>query len=102
VRGALAPFGHGVWTAILGAVLFRQSGPRHFRLTLSVGLAYLLVALLHGLWDGFPRVQFLMLPLGVQVSVASIVINLAGIVILGGLWRQALGRAPQQSGVVSQ
>jgi len=101
VRGALAPFGHGVWTAILGAALFRQSGPRHFRLTVFVGLAYLLVALLHGLWDGFPRIRFLMLPLGVRISVASIVINLAGIVILGGLWRQALGRATQQPSVVT-
>ena len=64
-------------------------------------LAYLLVALLHGLSDGFPRIQFLMLPLGVRVSVASIVINLAGIVILCGLWRQALGRATQQPSVVT-
>ena len=52
LRGLLAPFGHGVWTAILGAVLFRQSQPQRFRLTGAVILAYLFVSLLHGLWDG--------------------------------------------------
>jgi RsiW-degrading membrane proteinase PrsW (M82 family) len=96
IRGALAPFGHGVWTAILGAVLFRQSAPRHFRLAGSVILTYLLVALLHGLWDGLPRIQFLVLPLGIRVSIASVVINLLGIGILIGLWRQAIRRAPPQ------
>lgn len=52
MRGVLAIFGHGVWTAILGAVLFQQSGPRHFRITLPVILAYLFVVLLHTTWDG--------------------------------------------------
>src|SRR5260370_3395143 len=32
IRGLLSPFGHGAWTGILGAVLFRQSGPEHFRI----------------------------------------------------------------------
>jgi hypothetical protein len=33
---------------ILGAVLFRQSQPHHFRLTGAIVLAYLFVSLLHG------------------------------------------------------
>ncbi|MFF5084808.1 PrsW family intramembrane metalloprotease [Actinoplanes sp. NPDC000266] len=57
LRGLLAPFGHGLWTAILGGLLFATaarspaSGPRHFRLTGSLILGYLGVALLHALWD---------------------------------------------------
>src|SRR4029450_4481822 len=52
LRGLLTPLGHGLWTAILGGVLFRTAA-RSGRLQLSGGLVgwYLLVALLHTLWD---------------------------------------------------
>ncbi|MBE8525032.1 PrsW family intramembrane metalloprotease [Amycolatopsis sp. H6(2020)] len=50
-RGVLAPVGHGLWTAILGGVLFSASDHRHFALTLRLLLSYLGVALLHALWD---------------------------------------------------
>jgi len=51
LRGVLAPVGHGLWTAILGGVLFSASDHRHFALTLRLLLSYLGVALLHALWD---------------------------------------------------
>ena len=51
LRGLLAPVGHGLWTAILGGVLFAASRPEHFRITAKVVLAYLGVSILHGLWD---------------------------------------------------
>ena len=52
LRGVLAPVGHGLWTAILGGVLFSESkGARHPRITFRVLIAYLFVSLLHGLWD---------------------------------------------------
>ena len=52
VRGVLAPVGHGLWTAILGSVLFSESkGARHPRITGRVVAAYLLLSLLHALWD---------------------------------------------------
>ncbi|MGZ3667767.1 MAG: PrsW family intramembrane metalloprotease, partial [Ktedonobacterales bacterium] len=52
LRGVLAPVGHGLWTAILGGVLFRaSSGAKHPRITLGVVGTYLLVSLLHALWD---------------------------------------------------
>jgi RsiW-degrading membrane proteinase PrsW (M82 family) len=51
LRGLLAPVGHGLWTAILGGVLFSASGRRHFALTGRFVLAYLGVSLLHALWD---------------------------------------------------
>ncbi|MEU7905722.1 PrsW family glutamic-type intramembrane protease [Actinoplanes sp. NPDC049118] len=51
VRGLLAPVGHGLWTAILGGILFATS--RHGRLTITgrLILAYLGVSILHCLWD---------------------------------------------------
>ena len=47
IRGVLAPVGHGLWTAILGGVLFSASRGSHLRITGKVVGAYLLVALLH-------------------------------------------------------
>jgi RsiW-degrading membrane proteinase PrsW (M82 family) len=51
LRGLLAPVGHGLWTAILGGVLFSASGREHFAFTRRLLLAYLGVSLLHALWD---------------------------------------------------
>ncbi|MEU5881051.1 PrsW family glutamic-type intramembrane protease [Spirillospora sp. NPDC047279] len=52
LRGILTPLGHGLWTAIVGGVLFAASrGHRHWRITGPVVLAYLGVSLLHALWD---------------------------------------------------
>ncbi|MCF3123607.1 PrsW family intramembrane metalloprotease [Streptomyces arenae] len=52
LRGLLAPFGHGLWTAIAGGVLlrFREPGGR-FRFPGVVVATYLGVSLLHALWD---------------------------------------------------
>ncbi|SFW87390.1 Protease prsW family protein [Amycolatopsis australiensis] len=51
LRGVLAPVGHGLWTAILGGVLFSASDHRHFALTLRLLLSYVGVSVLHALWD---------------------------------------------------
>lgn len=51
LRGVLSPLGHGLWTAILGGVLFREARGGRFRLTGALVVAYLWVALLHALWD---------------------------------------------------
>lgn len=51
VRGVVTPFGHGVWTAILGGVLFSRSGRERYVLTGSLLAAYLGVSALHALWD---------------------------------------------------
>jgi len=51
LRGILAPVGHGLWTGIMGGVLFGASRNGHLRLTPAVVGAYVLVSLLHGLWD---------------------------------------------------
>jgi protease PrsW len=51
LRGLLAPVGHGLWTAILGGVLFSASTRHHFAITGKLILAYLGVSTLHALWD---------------------------------------------------
>jgi protease PrsW len=54
LRGILAPFGHGLWTAILGGALFATAArSRHGRPQLHGSLLgwYLLMVLLHALWD---------------------------------------------------
>ncbi|GAA1717844.1 hypothetical protein GCM10009809_12210 [Isoptericola hypogeus] len=52
VRGLLTPVGHVLWTAILGAAIFRAaSGDGKYRFTGKVWGAYGLVLLLHALWD---------------------------------------------------
>ncbi|MGW8376940.1 PrsW family glutamic-type intramembrane protease [Streptomyces sp. ODS28] len=57
LRGLLAPFGHGLWTAILGGVLFAGAAyggsarEGRLRLTWPLICAYVGVAGLHALWD---------------------------------------------------
>jgi RsiW-degrading membrane proteinase PrsW (M82 family) len=92
LRGILAPFGHGVWTGILGAVLFRESGPRHFRITMPVILTYLFVSLLHALWDGLPVTVFLVIPPGIYIPLLSLILGIIGLVILAALYRGAMMR----------
>ncbi|MEV6111180.1 PrsW family glutamic-type intramembrane protease [Streptomyces sp. NPDC052109] len=52
LRGVLAPFGHGLWTAIAGgALLSRRRLSGHFRIAAPVVGTCLGVSLLHALWD---------------------------------------------------
>jgi RsiW-degrading membrane proteinase PrsW (M82 family) len=92
IRGLLAPFGHGTWTAILGAVLFRESKPRQFRVTIPVILTYLFVSVLHASWDGFPLTVYFIIPPGIPISAVIVVVSLVGIVSLIIVYRQALRR----------
>jgi RsiW-degrading membrane proteinase PrsW (M82 family) len=96
IRGLLAPFGHGVWTAILGAVLFRQSRPQHFRITVPVLLTYLFVSVLHGFWDGLPRTIYFIVPPGIPISVVTVVLSVVGMVTLVVVFIRALHRQRQR------
>jgi RsiW-degrading membrane proteinase PrsW (M82 family) len=51
IRGLLAPLGHGLWSAVLGAVLFDRTVVGRARRGLLVLGTYLWVSLLHALWD---------------------------------------------------
>jgi RsiW-degrading membrane proteinase PrsW (M82 family) len=51
LRGILTPVGHGLWTGILGGVLFHAARNNRLRLTLGVVIWYLVVSGLHAFWD---------------------------------------------------
>jgi RsiW-degrading membrane proteinase PrsW (M82 family) len=61
LRGLLSPLGHGLWTAIVGGALFHASG-RGNRLRVTGGVigAYLLVSILHGLWDSMRGIALIL------------------------------------------
>jgi RsiW-degrading membrane proteinase PrsW (M82 family) len=74
IRGLLAPFGHGLWSAILGGVIFHSAGKGRFRALSSVIAAYLGVSILHAAYDSFGGIT------------GYIVISIIGIVPLGYIW----------------
>ena len=74
VRGVLAPFGHGLWSAILGGVIFHAARNGRIRPTWSILIAYLGVALLHAAFDSFGGI------------VGYIVISIIGVAPLVYLW----------------
>jgi RsiW-degrading membrane proteinase PrsW (M82 family) len=89
IRGLIAPFGHGIWTAILATVLFRESRPQHFRITGPVILAYLFVSVLHGLWDGLPSTIYLIVPPGFHIPLVTLVLSVIGITVFSLMFRRA-------------
>lgn len=92
LRGLLAPVGHGTWTAILASVLFRESGRRRFRIDGNVLWTYLLVSVLHGLWDGLPIAISALVGSGIDVMVGQAAVGVAGLIILWRQWREAVRR----------
>jgi RsiW-degrading membrane proteinase PrsW (M82 family) len=90
LRGFLSPIGHGTWTAILASVLFRESSNGHFHLNYKVIVAYLIVSLLHALWDGLPDVIGAITGSGFDVFISQSLIGLTGLVILWRRWREAV------------
>ena len=89
LRGLLSPVGHGTWTAILISVLFRESGPKRFRINLKVLGAYLIVVVLHALWDGLPAVIAALLSPGIDVFIGQALVGSIGLFILWRRWREA-------------
>jgi protease PrsW len=97
IRGLLAPFGHGVWTGVLGAILFRESSKsNHFRITGPVILTYIIVSLLHGLWDGLPQTVLFIIPPGIPISVTVLVLSIVGITLLSVVFKRAEARQLQE------
>jgi RsiW-degrading membrane proteinase PrsW (M82 family) len=74
VRGVLAPFGHGLWSAILGGVIFYAARQGRVRMIWSVLVTYIAVSLLHAAFDIFGGIT------------GYIVISIIGIVPLVYLW----------------
>lgn len=95
LRGLAAPFGHGVWTALLASVLFREQGGRAGGVRRVVG-AYLAVVVLHGLWDGIGDIGALV-PVSNPIARIGVMLLVFAVVALGGMlalrrrWREAAG-----------
>lgn len=92
LRGVISPLGHGTWTAILAAVLFRESARCEFRVNVRVMGAYLLVAGLHGLWDGVPSIMGRLSLPDISAFGSMAMVGTAGLFILGRIWREAVRR----------
>jgi len=90
IRGLLSPMGHGTWTAILASVLFRESRNGRFRIDKQVIGAYLLVSILHAMWDGLPLIIAYTLGQGLSLLIAWGMIGIVGLVILWLRWREAV------------
>ena len=83
VRGVLAPFGHGLWSAVLGGVIFHAAARKgHLRPAWSVLVAYLGVSILHAAFDFFGGIP------------GYIVISIIGVVPLVYLWVRGDKRFP--------
>jgi RsiW-degrading membrane proteinase PrsW (M82 family) len=91
LRGVLSPVGHGTWTAILASVLFRES-KRRFRIDADVLRTYLLVVVLHGLWDGLPMVISAFVASESDVFIGQLIVGVAGLLVLRHQWREAVRR----------
>jgi hypothetical protein len=72
--------------------MFRESGPKRFRLDRAVIGAYLTVVVLHGLWDGLPQLVGTMTGQGLDVLLSQGAVGIAGLVILWFRWREAVRR----------
>jgi RsiW-degrading membrane proteinase PrsW (M82 family) len=85
IRGVLAPFGHGMWTAFLGGAIFAAAARRgHLRLSWGVLGAYVLVSLLHAAFDSISGI------------LGYLVVSIVGLVPLVWMWRRA-GRRKSQA-----
>ncbi|OLB78709.1 MAG: hypothetical protein AUI14_12505 [Actinobacteria bacterium 13_2_20CM_2_71_6] len=119
LRGLLTPVGHGLWTAILGGVLFSRSTREHFLVSGRLLLAYLGVSLLHALWDSMHSISVLITllltgtpaqfegylagPTPQQVELMTVLdwVGLAVVALIGVAWLLVEWRnAPRQQDVV--
>ncbi len=99
LRAATAPLGHGLWTGILGGVLFAGLGSRRrLHAALLVAGTYALVVALHATWDSLDGIamataQWLLHGSGTQLTGwaldigGSAVISAIGLATVGHLWR---------------
>lgn len=90
LRMALAIFGHGVWTAIVCAAIWRYRQRSIFRQLGSILTAYLIAVLLHAAWDSAPQGQ----GGGFAVTLVwYLVVGITGILILRFFIWESLERA---------
>ena len=96
VRMALAIFGHGVWTAIICAVIWRERRNGRIRLTVRVTGALALAIALHAAWDWSPLTSYFPPASTASMIVASLwfgIIGAIGLGVLRRLLRESLDNA---------
>jgi protease PrsW len=76
VRGVLAPFGHGLWSAILGGVIFAAARRGGLRFTWAILGTYLAVSALHGAFDSINGI------------LGYVIVSLIGLAPFIWLWRR--------------
>jgi hypothetical protein len=91
----LAIFGHGVWTAIVCAAIWRERGDQVFAVTRGVAIAFLIAVCLHGLWDLSIGQGWLPLTIGdaTYPGFDLLIVGPLGLLILGFFLREALHQA---------
>ncbi|MBF4563737.1 PrsW family glutamic-type intramembrane protease [Plantibacter sp. VKM Ac-2876] len=100
-RTIFDPVGHPLWTALFAAALFAAARNGRFRITVGVLLTYLLVAVMHGLWDGNTVLWGLLFP-SMPVLKALVVPAMVVLVVAFALiWRARVRRINRDAGVVS-
>jgi RsiW-degrading membrane proteinase PrsW (M82 family) len=91
LRGILAPLGHGLWTGILGGVLFAEKPHGGWLPTPRLLGVYLFVSLLHGLFDSSSGIASILgSPSGLEgvlIGVGVIlVISVLALIVLVRVW----------------
>lgn len=89
LRALLAPLGHGTWTAIIAAAIWRERIAGRLTFGVNVLVAYVVAALLHTLWDYLP-------PLGLpfaNVPLMPLLIGAISLLVLRFFLHVARGRA---------
>jgi len=79
IRGVLAPFGHGMWSAILGGVIFAAARRGGLRISWGIVGAYVLVSVLHGAFDS------------INGTVGYVAVSIIGLIPFVWLWLRADG-----------
>jgi protease PrsW len=76
LRGILTPVGHGLWTGLLGGVLFHAARGRHLHVTRGLVGWYLVVSALHAFWDASGGIAalivFLVTATGMQLQLLAL------------------------------
>jgi protease PrsW len=102
LRMSLAIFGHGVWTGIVCAAIWRDRGHSVFRLTPGVFAAFAAAVGLHALWDWSPLSALLPSQTGSSVATLGavaaeigwyVVVGAVGLFLLRFFLRESLRRA---------
>ncbi|MBU5485812.1 PrsW family intramembrane metalloprotease [Clostridium sp. MSJ-11] len=89
MRGILSPLGHGTWTAILAGVFAKENIEGPLKINGEIISAYIIVVLLHTLWNSVPTVMSILFPFSASVLVSELIIGAAGIIILMVQWNKA-------------